>query len=154
LIYIKAKASQGKMVSPCKAFFATRKGLVVQKCESQCTLQRKPKKILIKMKKIIYGGLFLTLVGITIMSCQKEQLPKIKESSTSQAIVFDERYRVAVDKEILIFESSGAFDTVVSSNDSNFVANFIATLNNLGLKSYQSKLNNDPKLRDELVMIF
>jgi hypothetical protein len=53
LIYIKAKASQGKMVSPCKAFCATRKGHLFKSVRANVPYKGSRKKILIKMKKII-----------------------------------------------------------------------------------------------------
>ncbi|MCC6182429.1 MAG: hypothetical protein IT237_11410 [Bacteroidia bacterium] len=104
------------------------------------------------MKKIIYGGLFLTIVGISIVGCTKEKLQQVKEVNTqqSQPVVFDERYHIATDKKLLIFESSEAYESILSSTEPEFIEGFISTLKSMDLKSYQSMIDNNPNVKDEI----
>ncbi|MCC5923802.1 MAG: hypothetical protein JJT77_08455 [Crocinitomicaceae bacterium] len=61
------------------------------------------------MKKMIYGGLFLALVGIGFVGCEKEN-----NHNRIQNTQYD---GVTTDGELLIFESSEVFEKLSSTND-------------------------------------
>jgi len=100
------------------------------------------------MKKLIYGSLFLAIVGIGIVGCKKET---IKPTTTTQSFTesqkrdlnFDNTYKVASDGKMLVFESSDSYEEAISNLDSIHVVNFFSTIKALQFQTKRSTTSND-----------
>lgn len=96
------------------------------------------------MKKLIYGSLFLTLVGMVIVGCKKSEIEstnlKTSQAST-KTLVFDEEYHVASNGKLLVFESSDTYHSTISNLDSTHTANFLKKIGNMDYTQAKEAIN-------------
>jgi len=104
------------------------------------------------MKKLIYGGLFFTLVAFGAVGCKKKVDGNLK--TTNQNLVIDNQPAmqtshkgVLTNGKILIFESSEIYNSMISNLDSTFVVQFYNDMiglefNSLNELTEQKSLNN------------
>jgi hypothetical protein len=94
------------------------------------------------MKKIIYGGLFLVLVGITVYSCKKEEI-----KSENQTSIFD---RIKTDGKILIFETLKDYETVTDGETpEKLKSELIKHIQNLKFNNYFSNKENNSTIQQK-----
>lgn len=86
------------------------------------------------MKKLIFGGLFLALVGIGVGSCKKEKLQQQTEIQNVK-----NEFGVSTDGRMLIFSTVADYEkAIVSENVSKFELLF-STIEGLKFKNYFSQ---------------
>lgn len=88
------------------------------------------------MKKIIYGALFLTAVGIGFVACKKDSLP------INSTLNFDSKYHVASDNRMLIFETTGDYEKIVNNTTDEEQAKFVDAIQKLNFERYAEKQGN------------
>jgi hypothetical protein len=92
------------------------------------------------MKKLIYGGLFLTVLGMGVVGCKKRNIEptsiQTSQKSIQQEVNFENIYRVGTDGKMLVFESSESYEKAISNLDSTHIVNFFSTISALDFKSY------------------
>lgn len=74
--------------------------------------------ILIIMKKLIFCGVFIALVGIGFLSCKKEEILKDKSSESKEQMILKSNTiyeNVSTDGTMLMFSSSESYDSFLSS---------------------------------------
>lgn len=89
------------------------------------------------MKKVIYGGLFLALIGIGFVACKKAQF-----APENKQVVFDSEFHVASDNRMLIFKSTDDYEKVVNNTNQESQRQFISTIQKLNFESYAEKQEN------------
>ena len=86
------------------------------------------------MKKLIYGTLFLALVGIGIVGCRKDK--NMAPQSTSST------YKgVSTDGEILQFATIEDYEAIINADKSEVREKFVKYINKLNFKNYFSNTN-------------
>lgn len=88
------------------------------------------------MKKLIYGTLFLALVGIGVVGCKKDSI------STNQTLNFDNNYHVTSDNRMLIFKTTADYEKVINNTTEQSQATFIETIQKLKFVSYAEMQEN------------
>jgi hypothetical protein len=86
------------------------------------------------MKKLIYGALFLTSIGISFVACKKKEI-KV-ENQINQVSTPPE---VTTDGKVLSFKSYEDYDKLVSQNDKKTELEFLKKVNKLKFTSYEEK---------------
>src|SRR5690554_7283133 len=80
------------------------------------------------MKKLIYGGLFLAIVGIGLIGCKKESLP-ISEIKNSE---------ITSDGKLLIFKSVEGFEKTVNEQNVESLEQLLSKISSQNYKNYFS----------------
>lgn len=87
------------------------------------------------MKKLIYGGLFLAFVGITIVACKKTKTQPNKQNE-----IIETKYRgISVSNNMLKFEKLEDYFSIVNNESSDVRVKFAEYAGTLGFKNYFSK---------------
>lgn len=99
------------------------------------------------MKKLMYGALFLAIVGIGVVSCKKTTVePSSKNSSLTDnnLLKSDMEFNVKTDGKLLIFSSLSDYETLWTPNEidprksDEAVSKFIESLTSLNYSKFKS----------------
>ena len=114
---------------------------IVQVFDTPCIYQKRgSSKKIEKMKKLIYGTLFLTLVGIGVTGCKKENKLPLVESNQSE---------ISANGKMLIFESVESYEKSVEYSSEEKREKLLSNISKLNFKNYfsvehlNSKSGND-----------
>ena len=108
---------------------------------------------------MIYGGLFLALVGIGFVGCEKEQIPENitndnNDNSITRVLKPTDYIGVSTDGRMLVFENSEKYNSLVSNLDSAFIVNFypdMVALDYQALKESSLEKSNNIGVDDEFL---
>lgn len=95
------------------------------------------------MKKLIYGTLFLALVGIGVVGCKKNQVQNGRSN-----LNFDNEFKVSADGKMLVFETSKNFEDLVTNISTEKEENFITFAEKLSYVSLSKKNELSKSLSD------
>lgn len=101
-----------------------------------------------EMKKLIYGTLFLALLGILVVGCKKEEIqnPITQKESTSS------EFNLSSDGKMLIFKTTDDYKKVVNDPTEEIKSKFLKELANLKYTSYaKSSSPNKSSFSDDLL---
>ncbi len=113
------------------------------------------------MKKVIYGGLFLALVGIGFVSCKKENTAPEDQQSTNQTIDKDKYFGDSKTKEkdggdplftlenggnYLIFRTEAGYTTAIDNPDETTYGKLLTRIAELNFTSHFDNVKNNPDL--------
>lgn len=102
------------------------------------------------MKKLIFGSLFLALVGIGVFSCEKENLNGSKKPNASSIEKDGNRYYS--ENGILVFNTVEDYEVSVSDLTEEQESNFVNTINGLNYTSYTEELANQGSSATDLIV--
>jgi hypothetical protein len=91
-------------------------------------------KSLTKMKKLIFGGLFLAAAGISLVGCKKQIMENYENSNTKKFMLNSE-----VRNEMLVFNTVEEFDELISRAGEEEIKQIIA----LPFVSYWETIDDD-----------
>jgi hypothetical protein len=92
------------------------------------------------MKNLIYGTLFLTLVGIGILSCKKDEPEPLNRSTETLSI--SDNLQVSSNDEFLVFENSDIYESIISKTDSSFISSFLEKVRKLNYVSHFESISS------------
>lgn len=87
------------------------------------------------MKKVIYGGLFLAFVGITIAGCKKDV--------SNPAPKFDSALNIATDGRMLIFKTSEDYSKIIDDQNDKDWELFLSKVDKMKHTSYTEALEKN-----------
>jgi hypothetical protein len=97
------------------------------------------------MKKIIYGSLFLALIGAAFIGCKKTELGKEVENKENVLIENQQRsvnsYGVSTDKTMLVFKTVEDYEAFLASNENSVDPVDQTDLKNANFIRYIQRLN-------------
>ena len=89
------------------------------------------------MKKLIYGSLFLALVGMGMVGCKKENVQQNENRSTSN------EFGVSTDGKMLIFNTLEDYEKAVDGENENKREFLFQTIKKLKFENYFSKASSN-----------
>jgi len=100
------------------------------------------------MKKLIYGTLFLALVGIGVVGCKKEELQK----QSNQDVKFDSELNIASDGRMLIFKTTEDYEKVVNNPSDEIRTGFLKEVKTFKHLTYADKISESKSIEsDDLI---
>ena len=96
------------------------------------------------MNKLIYGTLFLTLVGIGFVGCKKEQMQNERSN-----LNLDNEFNVTANGKMLVFETSEKYERLITNVSEEKMKKFISFASSLEYKSLADKKNLTKSMDDE-----
>jgi hypothetical protein len=78
------------------------------------------------MKKLIYGSIFLALVGIGIVCCKKSII-----NPSSQNLITSSEFNISSDGKMLIFKTTDDYKKVVNDPTEEIKSKFLKEVANL-----------------------
>lgn len=112
------------------------------------------------MKKLVFGGLFLSAIVGGFVACKKEVLTPTNsaESTNAEVLRFNETYHVASTGKMLVFESAGSYSETIGKADSAYQVNFLKTVEEFEHTSFledliERKSDSNPVEDDYLASI-
>lgn len=100
------------------------------------------------MKKLVYGTLFLALVGVGFVGCKKENIALNDQNSIKQT---KEGTRYYAENGILVFNSVEDYETSVSDLIEEDEENFVNSILGLDYTSYTEELANQGSNATDLI---
>lgn len=101
------------------------------------------------MKKVIYGGLFLALVGVGVIGCKKESFQTAGEKGSDTETSQLKSMAIKTDGRLLIFNTVADFDAAIERSGEDLYRQ----LHDLGFKSFAETIvsESDDVLEDEFL---
>lgn len=93
------------------------------------------------MKKLIYGGLFLALIGIGLVGCKKELIPQNPLQNSSN------EFKVSTDGKMLIFETIEDFERAIKGESDSEHTRLLEIVKTMKIDNYFSDVQ--PKSWEE-----
>jgi hypothetical protein len=92
------------------------------------------------MRKLIYGTLFLALVGLVIVGCEKETI--LSKNNKTSSLIEKDGIRFYNENGMLVFNSLENYELSVSDLTADEEANFVYAINGLNYTSYTEEFVN------------
>lgn len=92
------------------------------------------------MKKLIFGGVFLAVVGTGIVGCKKETI--ISNNNKTSSLIEKDGLRFFSENGMLVFNSVEDYELSISDLTADEESYFVSTINGLNYTSYTEELAN------------
>lgn len=96
------------------------------------------------MKRLFYGGLFITLISLFLTNCEKDSINKTNHANSTN------EFGVTTDGRILIFKSVEDYENAVDSENKEQRSSLLKIINDLKFKNYfDGGLSNDKNVSSQ-----